>query len=90
MSQNQAGEECQHEDVIVDYLGSVGPVTNLHVAALPTTILVENHPKLELINPRCAKCGATLSYEEIKRRINKGGDLYDRHFVWCEQWHSRN
>jgi hypothetical protein len=89
MATSQAEVECQHEDVLVDYLHALGHVGGLSIAALRTSDLLELHPNLELANPRCAKCGAKFLYEHIKDRISKGGDLYHPCFIWCEEGHTR-
>jgi hypothetical protein len=89
MPQNQADMECQHEEVIVDYAQALGRVTDLHVPALRTSELLELHSTLEIMNPRCAKCGTSLPYDQIKDRISKGGDLYHPRFVWCEERHTQ-
>ena len=88
-SGNKTSEECQHEDVLVDYLQPLGCATGLRVAALRTSELLEAHPTLELIKLRCAKCRIKLSYDQIKDRISKGGDLYHPRFIWCEDGHTR-
>jgi hypothetical protein len=82
---DQVDKECQHEEIIMDYLHALGCATGIYVAALRTSVLVQEHPKMEIINPRCAQCGAKLSYREIEGRISKGGDLHHPHFIWCEQ-----
>jgi hypothetical protein len=91
MAANQADaddkpqKECRHEEVIADYVHALGHVFGVHVAALRTAPQLKRNPKLklELINPRCAKCGAILPYKGIKKRIKKGGDVYHSRFAWC-------
>jgi hypothetical protein len=75
--------ECHHKDVLVDYEHPLGCFKGqFRVADLQAFDPSRTRPFMTLENPRCAKCGVSLHFKNIRNRIFEGGDLYDKRFLW--------
>lgn len=74
--------DCQHAHVIVNFLSRWGNEENVRVEVLQKS----GDPSLSMTleHPRCADCGASLGWAELKERIQPEGDLFDARFIWCE------
>jgi len=68
--------------VVVDLLHGHGTVPGVAVEELQASDPAATRPVLSLADPRCADCGRPLTRRELGRRIARGGDLFDRRFLW--------
>jgi hypothetical protein len=73
---------CQHDEVLVDYEHPFGTIAGVRVADLKASAPGETRTVMTLLNARCAACGAGLSEEQLRSRIQLGGDLHDARFKW--------
>src|SRR5687768_12840553 len=75
-------ETCEHRNVLVDYDHPFSTLYGVSVSELRASDPATTRPIMELLNPRCATCGATLSRRSLRSRVRRGGDLYDPRFRW--------
>lgn len=77
-------KECQHEEVIVDYMHPHGDICGVSVKELQGSIPSSTRAVMELHRPRCLRCGLPLGLKLLTKRIRAGGDLHDARFRWIQ------